>query len=126
VSWEGRCILDGYAIADDYRMTTLTRELLVLGVNIRAYDAEKKVWNLKWLNALSGTWTDLGPQELVGVFADDKTISHRLKESVAPYAFLRATYTNVSADRFTWQGEGSDDLKTWEPFLFIALQRSER
>ena len=60
------------------------------------------------------------------MFVDDKSISYRLRESVAPYAFLRATYTNVSADRFTWQGEGSDDLKIWEPFLFIELNRGER
>src|SRR5437868_3831962 len=37
-TWEGRYILDGYAIADEYRMTTAAGELFVLGVNLRSYD----------------------------------------------------------------------------------------
>ncbi len=60
-AWEGRYILDGYAIADEYRMTTLSGELLVAGLNLRAYDSKKKAWNMKWLNAMAGTWVDLGP-----------------------------------------------------------------
>ena len=55
-TWDGRFILDGYVIADEYRMTTLTGELLVLGINLRTYDPTKKSWNIKWLNALGGTW----------------------------------------------------------------------
>lgn len=63
-SWEGHYILDGYAIADEYRMRTPEGQLLVLGINLRSYDAVRKTWNMKWLNALPGTWTDLGPEEL--------------------------------------------------------------
>jgi hypothetical protein len=124
--WEGRYILDGYAIADEYRMTTPAGELLVLGINLRSYDAKKKAWNLKWLNALAGTWTDLGPEELGGVVADGKAISYRMKEPVARHAFTRATYTNISADHFTWRGDRSNDGKTWEQFLVIELYRSEK
>lgn len=124
--WEGRYILDGYAIADEYRMTTLAGELLVLGINIRTYDAKKKAWNLKWLNALAGTWTDLGPEELGGVVADAKAISYLMKEPVAQHAFTRATYTNISADHFTWRGDRSNDGKTWDEFLVIELDRSEK
>jgi len=60
-TWLGRFILDGYAIADEYRMTGSSGELIVLGMNFRAYDATKQMWNIKWLNALAGTWVDLGP-----------------------------------------------------------------
>jgi hypothetical protein len=123
--WEGRYILDGYAIADEYRMTTPAGELLVLGINLRSYDAKKKAGNLKWLNALTGTWTDLGPEELGGIIADGKAISYRMKEPVARHAFTSATYTNISADHFTWQGDSSNDGKTWEQFLLIELYRSE-
>ncbi len=66
-TWVGRYILDSYVIADEFRMTTPTGELLVLGMNLRSYDAKKKTWTMKWLNALAGTWTDLGPEELGGV-----------------------------------------------------------
>jgi hypothetical protein len=124
--WEGRYILDGYAIADEYRMTTPVDELLVLGINLRSYDAKKKAWNLKWLNALAGTWTDLGPEELGGVVADGKAISYQMKEPVTRPAFTRATYTNISADHFTWRGDRSGDGKTWEQFLVIELYRSEK
>jgi hypothetical protein len=33
-TWEGRSILDGYVIADEYRMTTPAGVLLVLGINL--------------------------------------------------------------------------------------------
>jgi hypothetical protein len=122
--WEGRYILDGYAIEDEYRMTTAAGELLVLGMNFRAYDAKKKVWNLKWLNALAGTWTDLGPEELGGVVADGNMISLVMKEPMGEHALTRATYSNISADHFTWRGERSNDGKTWEQFLVIELYRS--
>jgi hypothetical protein len=46
-TWIGPSILDGYVIADEYRMG-LSGELLVLGVNMRANDAAKQTWNMKW------------------------------------------------------------------------------
>lgn len=124
-TWEGRYILDGYAIADDYRMETLTGELLVLGTNIRSYDPKKKVWNMKWLNALSGSWTDLGSEELGGISVNEKSISYSMKEPVAQHAFTRATYINVSPNRFTWRGERSNDGKAWEEFLVIEAYRGK-
>jgi len=106
-------------------MMTPAGELLVLGMNFRSYDAKKNAWNLKWLNALDGARTDLGREELVGVVADGTTISYRKKEPVARHALMRATYTNISPDHFTWRGEKSDDGKTWEEFLVIELYRSK-
>lgn len=129
-TWEGRYILDGYAIADEYRMTTAAGELMVLGVNLRSYDPNKKTWNMKWLNALAGTWVDLGPEELAGVKTDKRTITYMMKEdtrgrSVAAHAFTRATYTNNSENHFTWRGERSNDGKTWEEFLVIEACRDK-
>jgi hypothetical protein len=66
-TWEGRYILDGYVIADEYRMVDASGNLLMLGMNYRAYDSETNSWNIKWLEALSGTWLELGPQKLGGV-----------------------------------------------------------
>jgi hypothetical protein len=128
VTWEGRYILDGYAIADEYRMTTAAGELMVLGTNFRAYDSTKKAWNIKWLNALAGTWVELGPQELGGVKADENAITYLMKEdrggkSAAAHVFTRATYTNISENHFTWRGERSHDRKKWEEFLVIELAR---
>lgn len=104
-------------------MTTPAGELLVLGVNLRTYDSKKKAWNMKWLNALAGTWTDLGPEELGGVRADEKAISDCMKEPVGRHAFTRAIYTNISTNHFTWRGERSNEGKTWEEFLMIEVYR---
>lgn len=122
-SWTGHYILDGYAIADEFRMTTPEGQILVLGINLRSYDAMRKAWNMKWLNALSGTWTDLGPVELGGVVADGNAISYCMEEPVARHAFTRATYIKITTDHFTWRGDRSNDRKRWEQFLVIELHR---
>ena len=123
-TWLGRFILDGYAIADEYRMTGPSGELVVLGINLRAYDAANQTWNLKWLNALSGTWVDLGPKELGGVTVDGQSIVYSFKEPMAAHAYTRATYTNISEDHFTWRGEQSDDRTTWDEFMVLEAHRS--
>jgi uncharacterized protein DUF1579 len=121
-TWNGRYILDGLAIADEYRMTTLAGELIVLGMNFRSYDSQKKTWNLKWLNALAGTWTDLGSEEMGGIKLTEKTITYSMKEPLAAHRLTRATYVNVSENRFTWRGEKSNDGKEWEEFLVIEAE----
>jgi hypothetical protein len=123
--WLGRFILDGYAIADEYRMTGSSGELIVLGMNLRTYDATKQIWNIKWLNALAGTWVDLGPEELGGVTFDGPSIIYAFKEPVAAHAYTRATYTNISQTHFTWRGEKSDDGKAWSEFMVVEGYRSE-
>ncbi|MCI0335624.1 MAG: hypothetical protein L0228_20640 [Planctomycetes bacterium] len=100
-TWIGRFILDGYAIADEYRMTGSSGELIVLGMNLRTYDPARQIWNMKWLNALAGTWVDLGsedlgPEELGGVRFDERSIIYAFKEPMAGHAYTRATYTNFS------------------------------
>jgi hypothetical protein len=124
-TWLGRFILDGYAIADEYRMTGSAGELIVLGLNLRAYDAAKQMWNIKWLNALAGTWVDLGPEELGGVRFDNHSITYIFEEPVAAHAYTRATYTNISETHFTWRGEKSDDGKTWSEFMVVEAYRSK-
>jgi hypothetical protein len=124
-TWLGRFILDGYAIADEYRMTASSGELIVLGVNLRTYDATKQIWNMKWLHALAGTWVDLGPEELGGVRFDAQSIVYAFKEPMATQAYTRATYTNISETHFTWRGEKSDDGKAWSEFMVVEAYRSK-
>lgn len=121
--WEGRYVLDGYAIIDDFRMSRPTGELLVLGMNVRAYDVRKRQWTMKWLNALAGDWMDLGSEALGGFRIDDDSIRYVLKEPVAGHALTRATYHAISANGFTWTGERSNDGKEWEEFLVIEARR---
>jgi hypothetical protein len=121
--WLGRFVLDGYAIADEYRMTDSSGELIVLGMNLRTYDATRQTWNMKWLNALAGTWVDLGPEELGGVTFDGQSIIYAFKEPVAAHPYTRATYTNISENHFTWRGEKSDEGTTWSEFMVVELYR---
>jgi len=122
--WRGRYILDGYAIEDEYRMTGASGELIVLGMNYRVYEPARRAWNLKWLHVLSGTWIDLGPEELGGVTFDGPSVSYIFKEPMAGHQFTRATYTSVSDTHFTWRGEKSDDRKTWSEFMVVEAHRS--
>ena len=125
-TWVGRYELDGYVIMDEFRMMRLTGELLVLGVNVRTYDTKKGAWILKWLNALAGTWLDLGPEELGGVEIDGQSISYVFKEPVGAHALTRATYLDISANHFTWRGERSNDETAWEEFLVLEAHRAHR
>ncbi len=124
-SWLGRFILDGYAIADEYRMTGAAGELVVYGLNVRSYDAARLTWNIRWLNALDGTWTDLASPELGGVRFDGGSIVYAFKEPAAGHAYTRATYTNISDGHFTWRGEKSDDGTAWGDFMVVEAYRSQ-
>jgi hypothetical protein len=126
-TWRGRYILDGYAISDEYRMTDLSGKLIVLGLNLRAYDANKQTWNIKWLNALTGTWMNLAPSELGGVRSDGQSLIYAFKEMEpldSAHAYTRVTYTKVSEARFTWTGEKSADGNAWSEFMVVECHRS--
>jgi hypothetical protein len=123
-TWFGRFILDGYAIADEFRMLGSSGEPIVLGMNLRTYNAGTQLWSIKWLNALAGTWVDLGPQELGGVTFVGQSIIYAFKEPVASHAFTRATYTNISKTHFTWRGEKSDDGSVWSRFMVVEAYRT--
>ena len=110
----GRFILDGYAIADECRMTNSSGELIVLGLNLRTYDATSQTWNIKWLNALAARW----------VRFDGHSIVYAFKEPIAVHAYTRATYTNISKAHFTWRGERSDDGLAWSDFMVVEAYRS--
>jgi hypothetical protein len=125
-TWEGKYILEGFAIADDYRMTTPAGERMVLGTNFRSYDAKAKSWNIKWLNALTGAWMDLGAPDLGGVHIDEHGIRYIAKETPDSPTLSRAIYTNISANHFTWIGDHSVDGKSWTEFMRIECQRTKK
>lgn len=124
-AWLGRFILDGYAIADEYRMWGASGEPIVLGMNFRTYDAEKQRWNIRWLSGLAGSWTNLVSEELGGVRMYRQSIIYAFKEPIAGHAYTRATYMSHSPTRFTWRGEKSDDSKNWSEFMVVEAHRDE-
>jgi hypothetical protein len=125
-TWRGRYILEGYAISDEYRMTDLSGKLIVLGLNVRSYDANKHTWNIKWLNALAGTWTTLAPSDLGPVKSEGQSIIYAFKETSpldSAHAYTRVTYTQVSETRFTWTGEKSSDGQAWSEFMIVECDK---
>jgi hypothetical protein len=121
-TWRGRYVLDGYAISDEYRMTDLSGRLIVLGLNLRTYDASKQTWNIKWLNALTGTWMNLAPSEIGGVSSNGPSMIYAFKETApvdGTQAYTRVTYTRVSETHFTWRGEKSADGNAWSEFMVV-------
>lgn len=122
--WIGRYILDGYAIADEYRMFGESGETIVLGLNFRSYDAARGIWTVKWLDALSGSWTDLVSQELGGISFEARSLRYVFREPTAGHAYTRATYRSVDDKHFTWHGDKSDDSKSWKEFMVVEARRS--
>lgn len=120
--WVGRFVLDGYVVMDDFSMIRHTGERLVLGVNVRTYDVVNQSWDIRWLNALDGTWADLVSEEHGAIRFDGKDISYTFPEPTGVHALTRATYTDITPDRFTWRGERSDDGTQWEEFLRIECR----
>ena len=125
-TWDGHFILDGYAIADEFVMRSSSGEVIVLGMNYRTYEVAKQAWNVRWLNALTGAWTDLASAEFGGVKISDHSISYHFREPVASQTFTRATYTNISSEAFTWIGEKSDDGTAWADFMTVECRRRPR
>jgi hypothetical protein len=121
--WVGRYVLDGYAIGDEYRMFDASGKLLVLGVNLRTYESARKKWNIRWLQALEGSWTDLAPEEFGGVQFCGRSLSYIFREPMAPHTYSRVTYTSNSETHFTWRGERSNDLEKWNEFMVIEARR---
>jgi hypothetical protein len=123
--WVGRLGLDGYAVADEFRLIDGAGKLLVLGFNLRTYDPSRKRWNMRWLHALEGSWTDLAPEEFGGVQFNGRSFSYVFREPMVQRAYTRATYTPDSESQFTWKGERSNDRTTWAEFMEIVAHREE-
>jgi hypothetical protein len=121
--WSGRFILDGYAIADEYRMFDATGVLLVLGMNFRTYDSARGAWNLRWLDGFSGAWTNLAAEEFGGVTIAAKSISYMFREPMAGHHLTRATYIRNSPTHFTWRAEKSENGDDWAEFMVLEAKR---
>jgi hypothetical protein len=127
-TWTGRYILDGRAIADEYKMLGSGGDVAVHGMNFRVYDVATQVWNIKWLNALDGTWTDLTPEEFGGARFEEQSVSYIFREPMGATrgwtaSYTRATYTSVSPTLFTWRGDKSNDRATWKEFMIVECHR---
>ena len=124
-TWVGRYILDGYVIADEYRMTNRAGDVVVHGINFRTYSVDRKTWVMRWLDATRSFWVELGSEDRGGVRVTPEAITFDLVDQFAPDALSRVTFSNMSADHFTWKEEKSlDDGQTWAAFVAIEAHRT--
>ncbi len=121
-TWTARYILDGYVIADEYRETTPDGQLVRLGATYRSYSSQRDSWVMKWHDALTSNWTDIGPAELGGVLVDGTSIT--FKHRVPPDGLIRCTFSSISENHFSWLGEfSSDGGGTWDDAMVIQAYR---
>lgn len=131
--WIGRYILDGYVIADEFRQFGPNGELTQLGETYRAYDAASGSWVMRWHDALTASWLDLGPADLGGVQVSDSSITFRHRvppdlptELFPPHALFRVSFSDISGDHFTWRAEVSrDGGGEWEQVQVIEAYRAD-
>ena len=123
-TWVGRYILDGYVIADEYRMSNDAGDVIVHGMNFRSYNVEKKSWVMRWLDATRSFWVELGPEQLGGVRVNPQSITFELIDKLAPDAISRVTFSDISANAFIWsEAHSPDHGKTWTAFVVVAAHR---
>lgn len=112
-NWRGFYILDGYVIADEFRMMEASGNTVMLGMNYRCFNAQSNTWKMKWLEAISGTWLDLGPKHLGGVQISDSGISY--KAEFKPGELHRMKFSDMDPDSFAWSVDiSTDEGKSWE------------
>ncbi len=122
--WIGQYILEGKAIADEFRATWPDGSLFMHGQNIRIYSAEQKMWRMKWIDALAGTVIKMGGPELGGVKVANGSITFHVPHTEGQ--LLRSHYLNITDECFSWRGSIlNDDDETWEEMMTIEATRAE-
>ena len=105
VTWIGRYILDGTAIADEFHASTPDGSPY-LGISLRQYDGAKKAWIVEYLNVSNSFLRKQVSATSGSVTVDGKTV---VVISEAPDTWSRETYRVESHDHFTYSIDLSKD-----------------
>lgn len=110
VTWIGRYVLDGMAIADEFH-SKMPDGSPYLGVSLRQYRVDLKSWVIEYLNV---TGSFLRKQVGGSSGAVTRTDSSVVVLSQSPDAWSRETYRRVAPDRFNYSIDiSTDGGKTW-------------
>lgn len=123
LTWIGRYVLDGMAIADEFHGETPDGKPY-LGISLRQYDAAQRAWIVEYLN-VTGSFVRRQVNARSGsVRREDDAI---LVVSQDGSMHIRERYRLSGRDRFTYTTELSQDAgRTWGPPPFeLALERVE-
>jgi len=131
--WLGRFLLDGHAIADEYRQWGPDGTLEQLGQNVRSYSRARRRFVLRWYDALAATWLELAPEDLGDVEFTDTSVTYLHRVPPGPVAVLfppdalfRVRYEDISELGFTWRAAVSKDGgRTWDEVQVIGATREE-
>jgi hypothetical protein len=111
VTWIGRYILDGTAIADEFHASAPDKSPY-LGISFRQYDRSRKAWIIEYLNVTNSFLRRQVSATSGSVNVDGKTV---VVVSQAPDTWSRETYRVESHDHFTYSIDLSRDRgHTWE------------
>lgn len=111
MSWVGRYILDGCAIADEALILDEDGQPEAVFITYRSYDSVRKKWNIEALNVLDTSFRVQVAADRGKVVAKD---DHITLEYGGPSGLGRETFMVASEDRFTYQLDFSlDDGATW-------------
>jgi len=105
VSWLGRYILDGMAIADEFHSSAPDGSPY-LGISLRSYDQAKKTWIVEYLNVSNSFLRRQVNATSGSVEVRDRTVT---VISQSQDAWSRETYRVDSQDRFTYSIDASQD-----------------
>lgn len=122
VTWIGRYILDGMAIADEIH--SIGPDGPVMGVTLRQFDTSKKSWIVEFMNVSNSFLRRQVNPESGSVTVDGNTV---VVVSEAPDTWSRESYRLDAPDRFTYSIDLSNDGgRTWTKQAFEpTLSRKE-
>lgn len=123
VTWIGRYILDGTAIADELHGPAPDGSPY-LGISLRQYDAERKTWIIEYLNVSNSFLRKQVNQESGSVHVSGRNVT---VTSESPSVAIREHYGVTSDNAFTYRLDVSNDGgKSWnEGQIEMTLERSK-
>ncbi len=111
MTWVGRYVLGGHAIADEARVLDEDGGLKAHFITLRFYERETKRWIVEAWNLLESRLTRQAPDDLGGVKVSESSITYMTR---LPHALGRESFLTGAADRFTYRLDVStDDGETW-------------
>jgi hypothetical protein len=123
ISWIGRYVLDGMAIADECHGVTPDGGPY-LGITLRQYDAGRKTWIVEYVNVSNSFLRKQVNGEAGSVVINGRNVT---VESASPNMSIREHYLVADGDDFVYRLDVSTDGgRTWnEGHIVMTLRRLE-
>jgi hypothetical protein len=124
VSWIGRYVLDGTAIADEGYGVKPDGGSYLAGVTLRQYDSGRKTWVIEFVNVLNSFIRKQVNGDAGSVFVDGRSVTVM---SGSPGMSIREHYLVADHDNFVYRLDTSTDGgRTWnEGHMVMTFRRLE-